>query len=78
MEKKESEKKASKPTVEKKKPIVKEVVFSGKHSAKEIQDILGLDVSLTYNPLQLSVGGVTASVGDNIVRKDGVLTIKKK
>ena len=78
MEKKESKKKASKPAVEKKKPIVKEVVFSGEHSAKGIQDSLGLDVSLTYNPLQLNVGGVTASVGDAIVSKDGVLTIKKK
>lgn len=78
MEKKESKKKATKPTIEKKKPIIKEVVFSGEHSAKGIQDSLGLDVSLTYNPLQLSVGGVTASVGDTIVSKDGVLTIKNK
>ena len=78
MEKKESKKKATKPVVEKKKPIVKEVVFSGEYSAKEIQDSLGLDVSLTYNPLQLSVGRVTANVGDTIVSKDGVLTIKKK
>ena len=78
MEKKESKKKASKPIVEKKKPIVKEVVFSGEHSAKGIQDSFGLDVSLTYNPLQLSVGGGTANVVDTIVSKDGVLTIKKK
>lgn len=63
---------------EAKKPVVKEVLFNGKHSAKDVKDNLGVNVSLTYNPIQLRTEqGIIANVGDTIVSTDGILTIKK-
>lgn len=63
---------------EAKKPVVKEALFNGEHSAKDVKEKLGVNVSLTYNPIQLRTEqGIIANVGDTIVSTDGILTIKK-
>ena len=63
---------------EAKKPVIKEVLFEGKHSARKVQKELGVGAVLTFNPVQLRTEqGIIADIGDTIVSTDGVLTIKE-